>query len=320
MWKGCFFAVLLCMLSMPVMAAGSYIPKQFSNTSTGDGMYPYSLNNRRNENVSVKKNNIPGIGGAAPMQQTGKRGVVKRPTLARAATQSQNNSRRVVPRANAARSAANTGIARSAYGNSRTIDNRGVVARGTSMNKSVRSTNPRREINTQTTTSSAGVSSQKCFANYKECMEMYCKREDTAYNRCFCSAKLAQIDSKYKSKIDSLVQQIIELQYKVDDDEDFDVVEYWNETVKPYSGTNPWVELKNALDIKWADIESRVRGQNAFNTGHQYCVNYLRSCSYMASNMRDAYKSEITRDCAAYESTLQKIQTAAESVIANYDK
>ena len=65
-------------------------------------------------------------------------------------------------------------------------------------------------------------------------------------------------------------------------------------------------DIDNALNIKWADMESRVRGQNAFATGHQYCVNHLRSCSSMSSNMRDAYKSEISRDCAAYESSLQK--------------
>jgi len=39
----------------------------------------------------------------------------------------------------------------------------------------------------------------------------------------------------------------------------------------------------------------------------------------MASNLRDAYKSEIARDCDAYEKGLQKIQDAAESVIANYN-
>ena len=323
MWKGCFLAVLLCALSMPVMAAGNYIPKQFSNTSTGEGMYPYSLNNRRNESVTQKKNNVPGIGGGKPMQSVGKRGVVKRPSPARAATTTKTatttNTRRVVPRSSVARSGTNNNTVRNTYTN-----NRNVIARSGTRGNNLRSTNVRsttvRRQATNTTTTSSTTSSQNCFANYKECMEMYCKREDTAYNRCYCSAKLTQIDSKYKNKIDDLIQQIVELQHKVEDDEDFDVVGYWNETVGQYTHTNPWESIDKALDIKWPDTETRFRGQNAFNTGHQYCVAHLRACSYMASNMRDAYKSEIARDCATYESTLQKIQYAAESVIANYDK
>ena len=329
MWKGCFLAVLLSVLSMPVMAASNYIPKQFSNTSTGEGMYPYSLNNRRNETVNTqKRNNVSGIGGGgAPMQSVGKRGVVKRPSPARAATTITNtkttstNNRRVVPRSNVARSGTNTNAMRNTY-----TSNRNVVARsGTRSNGlhsiNARSTTVRRQA-TNTTTSS-NVSSQKCFANYKECMEMYCKREDTAYNRCYCSAKLAQIDSKYQKTIDDKIKQIIELQNTTikpnpDDEELSTVKDYWEETVQQYTGTNPWVDIDKALDIKWPDTETRFRGQNAFNIGHEYCVAHLRACSYMASNMRDAYKSEIARDCATYESTLQKIQYAAESVIANY--
>ena len=326
MWKGCFFAVSLCILSMPVMAAGNYIPKQFSNVNTGEGMYPYSLNNRRNESITVtKKNNVSGIGGATPMQSVGKRGVVKRPSPARAATTTTTNTRRVVPRSNTARSATNNSAMRNTYSN----NNRGVVARSGARNNTARATTSVRTTNLRrstmiTNTSSTNGTSQKCFANYKECMEMYCLREDTAYNRCYCSAKLAQIDSKYQKKIDDLIQQIIVLKNTTtkpssDDEELSSVEDYWDATVGQYTKTNPWVNIDNALNIDWASTESRVRGQNAFNTGHQYCVNYLRACSYMASNLRDAYKSEIARDCATYESTLQKIQTAAESVIANYD-
>ena len=329
MWKGLFAVFLSCILSMPVMATGNYIPKQFSNTSTGDGMYPYSLNNRRNKAVNTpKRNNVSGIGGATPMQSVGKRGVVKRPSPARAATTNtkitSTNNRRVVPRSSIARSGTNNNTMRNTY-----TSNRNVVARGGTRSNSLRSTNVRsttvRRQTTNTTTTSSTASSQSCFASYKECMEMYCKREDTAYNRCYCSAKLAQIDSKYQKAIDNKIQQIIELQnttIKPDpDDEELSTVEaYWNETMLPYTGTNPWVNIDKALDIQWPDTETRFRGQNAFNTGHEYCVAHLRACSYMASNLRDAYKSEIARDCATYESTLQKIQYAAESVVANYGK
>ena len=191
-----------------------------------------------------------------------------------------------------------------------------MVARGTTPTQ-IRTINNVRTTTTTSTTNNGNVSSQRCFADYKECMEGYCQREDTPYNRCYCSAKLAQIDAKYQDKIDKLIQQIIRLQYtsSVTSDE---IKEYWDNTVGVYTHDNPWTNIDNALNIEWADTQSRVRGQNAFNTGHEYCVQHLRSCYYMASNMRDAYKSEIARDCASYEKSLQKIQDAAESIIESY--
>lgn len=330
MRKGIFLFSLFVLFSTPVMAA-NYVPKQFANPTTGEGLYPYSLNNRRQQ-PQAKNYASPIGGGVSPMKQTGKRGVVKRPVRARAATTaSQSTSataRRVVQRGNTARSATSSTTTLPRGNTGRTIDNRGVVARGAALQSQARSTNARR---TTYTTSSVGVSSQKCFANYKECMEMYCKREETAYNRCFCSAKLAQIDSKYEKKIESLIQQIMDLQLKSkmsDSDEELSSAkEYWEETIGKYytDDDNPWLNLNTSLDdvyknLEWADTETRVRGQNAFTTGHQYCVNYLHSCAYMASNLRDAYKSEIARDCATYEDTLKKIKSAAESVIEHYSE
>ena len=315
MRKGILIFLSSVIFLMPVMAA-NYVPKQFANTNTGEGIYPYSLNNRRQQ---PKTNNAvaPIGGGVRPMQQTGKRTVVKRPVRARAASTQNTNSmgsRRVVPRPNAARSAMNTNTM--VRNTSRTIDNRGRSARGTTVPSQMRSaTNIRRTNSSAVATNTK--SSNDCFAGYKECMESYCKREDTAYNRCYCSAKLAQIDQKYQSTIDSLVQKIIKLQYNTDATSE-EIKTYWNETVGTYTGTNPWEEIETALNIDWPTTESRIRGQNAFNVGHQYCVNYLRSCSYMASNLRDAYKSEISRDCAAYEDSLRKIKNAAESVIERY--
>ena len=317
MRKGIILFSLFVIFSAPVMAATGYVPKQFANTNTGEGLYPYALNNRRQQTQT--KNNVSPIGGGtAPMQQMGKRGVTKRPVRARAATTQTNTAsqpRRVIQRSNVMRSATTNGS--TPRTTKRTIDSRGVVARGAVTPTTMRSSNVKR-ITTSSTGTSA-VSPQKCFANYKECMESYCKREDTAYNRCYCSAKLAQIDSKYQNKIDSLIQEIIKLQYQTDE-MDSDVKQYWDETVGIYTNTNPWVNIDNALNINWADTESRVRGQNAFNTGHQYCVNYLRSCASMASNLRDAYKSEIARDCTAYEDTLKRLQTVAESVVEHYSK
>ena len=333
MRKGILLFSLFVMVSEPVMAA-NYIPKQFANTNTGEGLYPYSLNNRRQQKQTQNNNVAPIGGGTAPMQSAGKRGVIQRPVRARAATTANNTAistnasitpRRVVQRQNVGRSATNNSVASYNTSTTRNTGNRGVVARGATLTGNVRTTSARR-IATNTSTGTV-TSSHKCFANYKECMETYCQREDTAYNRCFCSAKLAQIDSRYQKKIDTLIQEIITLKnsaIKDDPDDPLSTVEdYWDETVMKYTNDNSWDKLNASLEavsdnLNWADTETRIRGQNAFNIGHEYCVNYLHSCAYMATNLRDAYKSEINRDCAAYEETLQRIQNVAESVIENY--
>ena len=307
--------------------AESNKPERFINKSLYQNVYPSTINSQP---VPPKTNTITSTtGNAKSMNTVGKRRVIKRNTRARAATnnnqttnQQQNSNRRVVQRKNVARSATNNRTAQPRNNNntssSRTTPRRNVVARSASNTGSrLRVRSATNKTNVNSTYKYNAISSQRCFADYKECMERYCKQDNTAYNRCYCSAKLAQIDAKYQDKIDSLVQQIIKLQYN-SNATSAEIKEYWDNSMGQYTGTNPWVNIDNALNIKWADMESRVRGQNAFVTGHQFCVNYLRSCASMASNMRDAYKSEISRDCAAYESNLQKIQNAAESVIESY--
>lgn len=148
-------------------------------------------------------------------------------------------------------------------------------------------------------------------------MNGYCERENTDYNRCYCSSKLAQIDSQYKPAIDSLIKQILTIKndkYLTD----AELNEYWMNTVGKYTGENSWTNLEDALDINWANTESRVRGQQAFAMGHEYCVQYLKNCAYMQTNMRDAYRSEIARDCATYETSLQKLKNAAESIVESF--
>jgi len=317
MWKGISFFIISLMVSN-AFGANNFMPKRFNTVTSHDDVYPYILNNAKSN--SNKTNTSTNTINATSVSPIGKRGVVKRTTNARAATNNNTNyseTRRIIPRNNSVtmRAATNT------TSNARVANNRNntqkVVARS-STPIAARSTTSARNTSNYSYSSTERVSSQRCFADYKECMEMYCQREDTAYNRCYCSAKLSQIDSKYQNKIDSLIQQIIRLQYNTSAT-DAEIKEYWDKTVGSYTGTNPWVNIDNALNIDWADTQSRVRGQNAFNTGHEYCVQNLRACSYMASNLRDAYKSEIARDCDAYEKGLQKIQDAAESVIANYN-
>ena len=317
-----FFLICVVMASS-ALAADRFIPKRFNTVTSHDDVYPYRLNNAKpNSNKTTTSTNTINSNSAAPI---GKRQVIKRTTNARAATNTDANpnqtssARSVVPRGNSYNTAraANTNT----NTNPRILNTRAkspIVSSRSAVTPQTRATTNTARTNTTTYSTNTAVSSQRCFADYKECMETYCLREDTAYNRCYCSAKLAQIDAKYQNKIDNLIQQIVRLQYGNTDATSQEIKEYWDETVGAYTGTNPWVNLENALNIEWADTQSRVRGQNAFNTGHEYCSRHIRACSYMASNMRDAYKSEISRDCEDYEKSLQKIQDAAESVIESY--
>lgn len=316
MRKRNIFIIVLLLITPYAFGANNFIPKKFNTVTSHDDVYPYRLNNAKiNSNKNTTSTNTINSNSTVPI---GKRGVVKRTTNARAATNNvaNNNSvRRVVPRGNSsttARAAQSTPAVRNIGGR----DSSNMAVRSATPIRT-RATNVRSVSDSATTTNNTRVSSQRCFSDYKECMEMYCLREDTAYNRCYCSAKLAQIDSKYQNKIDSLIQEIVRLKYNTDATSD-EIKEYWDRTVGTYTKTNPWVNIENALNIDWADTQSRVRGQQAFNTGHEYCVNNLRACSYMATNLRDAYKSEISRDCETYEKGLQKIQDAAESVIEIY--
>lgn len=300
MKKGIFVFLLSVCVSANSFAVGDYISRRFNTITSHNDTYPYVLNNTKANTQNTNTKNAA----------SARRAVVQRPQTARATTQQKTfavstQPRRVVQRTN--------NNARAATGQS--------TMRNTSNSVPRMATSVRTATNARTTTvnvsSNERISSQRCLADYKECMEDYCEREDTAYNRCYCSAKLAQIDSKYQNRIDELIQQIIKLQYGTSTTSD-EIKEYWDRTVGTYTNDNPWVNIDNALNIEWADTQSRVRGQNAFNTGHQYCVQHLRGCYYMASNLRDAYKSEIARDCDTYEKSLQKIQSAAESVIESY--
>lgn len=219
------------------------------------------------------------------------------PTAASAKTSSgTNNTRRVVPRAGVPSPA----TARSARGDTSTTYQNAANA-----------------VAAATSNTNVNLSSTRCLADYTECMNGYCQREKTAYNRCYCSSKLAQIDATYQPAIDNLIQQILRLQSN-NTWSDEEMNEYWMNTIGQYTGDNSWIKLENALNINWAGTESRVRGQQTFATGHDYCVQHLRGCSYMATNLRDAYRSEIARDCTTYESNLAKIKNAAESIVESY--
>lgn len=289
-------------------------------------MYPY-LNNQMRTDLN------PGV---TPSQGSNPIDVITR-------TEQLGSPRRVVPRKTgstnsaAARSASNVsvgagassvGTARGATQSANTTGARAATQTGTSARRVVARSargdnsylsNTARNAATQATNNNTtSISSARCLADYTECMNGYCQREKTAYNRCYCSARLAQIDAEYQPAIDSLIKQIIQLRSN-NTWSDAEMNQYWMNTIGKYTGDNSWEKLDDALNINWADTESRVRGQQAFSAGHSYCIQHLRNCYYMASNLRDAYRSEISRDCSTYEAGLQRIKNAAENIVGNYN-
>lgn len=288
---------------------------QYIKRDTYNYMYPYMTNKMRtdlNPGVTTSQSTNPMDVVVKTKQldnSTSARRVVPRKSTtatARVATSEpspqpqQQTNRRVV-----ARRAANTST-------------QTTVARGNRRTSPI-TANARTSSNANTSTSKDGVSTARCMADYTECMNKYCERPDTEYNRCYCSAKLSQIDAKYQPEIQELITKILTIK-STNKWSDNEMNEYWMETVGEYNGgENSWTNLDNALNIDWAGLESTVRGQNAFTMGHEYCVQHLNNCYYMSSNLRDAYRSEISRDCAVYEQSLQRIKTAAESILEYYN-
>ena len=319
----CMFVILL-VAAMPAGAVTTRNTGARTATASPNAaynynyMYPY-LNNQMRTDLN------PGV---TPNQASNPINVITK-------TEQLSAPRRVGSRAatrtTSGSTSANTAAssARAATTSANTATGRRVVARaGTNTAQRMAARSARGDVSTTSQNASAAVAaaalnmtetlpSARCLADYTECMNGYCHRENTAYDRCYCSAKLAQIDAEYQPAIDNLIQQILRLQSS-NTWSDAEMNEYWEETIGKYTGDNSWVKLDNALNINWAGTESRVRGQQTFATGHDYCVQHLRGCGYMATNMRDAYRSEIARDCATYESGLAKIKNAAESIVESY--
>jgi len=282
-------------------------------------MYPY-LNNQMRTDLN------PGV---TPSQGSNPINVITR-------TEQLSAPRRVVPRTSArsataspavaASSAAARNVARAANvtpGNTRRVvarsgtTTRAAAPRSSRGDASQTGQTAANAVNAAALNTTETLPSARCLADYIECMNGYCQRENTAYNRCYCSTKLARIDAEYQPAIDNLIKQILRMQSdNIWSQEEMN--EYWMASIGKYTGENSWINLENALNINWAGTESRVRGQQSFAIGHEYCVQHLRGCSYMATNLRDAYRSEIARDCATYESGLAKIKNAAESIVEAY--
>ena len=316
-----YLSIFLLLIGTNAVAATGRVSRYVDPQSYAY-MYPYLNNQMRtamNPGTTVNMTNNP-IDVIVKTKQMGEpRRVVPRTQksnntngTARAATNTTQQTRRVVQRTpqTTARVATNPATTTNAAPTARSVRQRGTRA-----DNSARATTE----TTTTTITGEGVSSTRCLADYTTCMNGYCVRENTAYNRCYCSAKLAQIDSIYQPQINDLIIQIINLRgggtWTTDE-----MNEYWMELVGNYAGENSWVNLDNALNIDWPEPEERMRGQNAFLIGHQYCMQHLRACAYMSSNLRDVYRSQISRDCAAYEQSMERIKTAAEALIEHYSE
>ena len=308
------FFITLC-FAVYAMAADAAVrkPAMYVDPNAYAYMYPYMNNQMRtdlNPGTSVLMTNNPIDVVVKTKRMSEPRRVVPRPAqtaTARAATtapaQTTNSTRRVV-----ARSATNqTASAPAARATRR-------VAQRTARENARVTTDT-----TETTTITYDVPMTRCLAGYTECMDNYCARANTAYNRCYCSARLTQIDSKYQDEINDMTLQIIRLrgggQWT-----DEEMNEYWMERVGGYVGENSWMKLENAIDIDWPSPEERLQGQTVFLTGHEYCVAHLRNCASMASNMRDAYRSRISRDCDTYEQNMQRVHDAAAAMIEYYSE
>ncbi len=326
----CFIA-LFCTLG----TAGAMTRDAELTNTTGynyNYMYPYMNNQMRtnlNPGVTTSQSLSPINTVVKTTKMSADRRVVSRPTPgARSATTTQSAQRSVVPRRTASstttrRTAPTTNVARS--GVSQPTGRRVVARSGIRGAANARASS--RTYNTNvvtrgTTTTPAQTTprttSTRCLADYTECMNNYCERANTAYNRCYCSSKLSQIDAQYQNDINSLIKQILTMQNE-NQWSDAEMNEYWMDTIGKYYDENSWANIDSALNsIDWSDLESRVRGQSAFATGHQFCSQHLTGCYYMANNLRDAYRSEIARDCDAYEQSLQRLKNAAESIVESY--
>ena len=322
-----FFSFLLVCYFATTNNAGALSASDFVSADAYNYMYPYMNNQMKTElnpGTTPTQENNPILTVVKTINLPSKKVVARSATTrtsARSATSSgapgattthnTNTNRGVVARSGTTSSPARS--ATSSRGTATTQSGRNVVARATRSDASYYST-----LSNNTSTSSvATISSSRCLSDYVECMNGYCERPDTAYDRCYCSSKLAQIDAQYQDNISNLVTQILKMQTTTTWT-DAQMNEYWQNMIGKYTGDNSWQNIDDALDIDWSSTESRVRGETAFITGHQYCSQHLRACSYMAGNMRDAYKSEIAQDCAAYEKSLSGIKQAAEALIDAY--
>ncbi|MCL2369527.1 MAG: hypothetical protein FWC83_02525, partial [Alphaproteobacteria bacterium] len=161
------------------------------------------------------------------------------------------------------------------------------------------------------------VAPEQCLALYTECMNSYCERPGTSYNRCFCSPRLAEIQEYYRPRIDAIMRQIVIVQNGGQLSEgmsDAELEYWWSRTI--LTGNNSLLNLNASLNaVDFPTSESMLRGRNAFNIGHEFCIRNLVPCAHAANNMIGVYRNAIARDCTAYQNQMRQLLRAAEIVL-----
>ncbi len=325
------FAILFTLSFTCFNNAESATASNYINPATYNTMRPFMNEKMQTSLYSSNTEYTPDTSSAFARAATGS-GNTSGAKLARSGTTSRTNSstssgtRRVVARSGSTYSSSGTkrvvarsgSTAKSATTHSssaRGIQNRTVSARSSRGDTSTRSSDT-----TITTVSDTSVSTSQCLADYRSCMDGYCERKNAAYNRCFCSDELANIDNTLRPEVENILQQIIVIKNGGSSSTsitDAELEDLWQDTFYEHTGTNDMASLNDALDIDWPDeTDDSLRGQNAFLIGHNYCVQHLKGCFYMVSNLRDSYKSEISRDCTSYKTYLTNLKTAGEAVIS----
>jgi len=325
------FAILFTLSFTCFNNAESATASNYINPATYNTMRPFMNEKMQTSLYSSSAESTPDTSSVFARAATGS-GNTSVAKLARSGTKSSTNSsassgtRRVVARSGStsyssgtkrvvARSGSTARSAATYSSSARGIQSRTVSARSSRGDISTRSSDT-----TIATVSDTSVSTSQCLADYRSCMDGYCERKNAAYNRCFCSDELANIDNTLRPEVESILQQIIVIKNGGSSSTsitDAELEDLWQDTFYEYTGTNDMASLNDALDIDWPDeTDDSLRGQNAFLIGHNYCVQHLQGCFYMVSNLRDSYKSEISRDCTSYKTYLTNLKTAGEAVIS----
>lgn len=221
--------------------------------------------------------------------------------VARAGTVSPTNpapaARRVTPRPNqpmtavrAAANNANTAMTTARAG--RVVGAAGVAPSG-QVNNRGRVAATAAEVG-----SGPDVSISNCMSEYKKCMDSYCSRPNTKYDRCYCSPRLSQLDAQFQPKIEETQRRLIALSI---------------------GGKNiDFSSVSEGIEFDWASAENRVQGQDAFLTGSRVCNERLRPCFSIANQLQNLYRSEMNRDCQRYEAYLNAHLQALEAELANF--
>ena len=292
------------------VSANGFAPASAFSNASGRGVI-----SRAAKNPGAAVAAPPPIIGTVPQPATfNAAGVVPNVSTMAQVNQKVVSNRAVVPRtATAARSAVPTGGAAPSAASGRAVVARSARADNSTYDARVYGTQQLVQANAPVT----GVTADRCLADYTACMDGYCHRPSLAYDRCFCSPKLAQIEAEFQPAIRDLTQRLVILQNGGGGNMSREELEqFWQDTFAQFTGENSLANLNSDLDIDWSTLDTRTEGQNAFTVGHEYCVQHTQGCYYMAENLRAIYRSSIARDCAAYESYLNKLKTAAESVLS----